>query len=283
MKPVFPYFGSKATLAPWIVSMMPEHRVYIEPFAGSCAVLFAKSPSRHEIVNDLHQGIVTFFMVLREDPHGLADVCALSPYSRDEYEAADYRLPELEDLERARRWWVRINQSFSATGTFATGWSISVGQNSSNPETTVARIARFRDAAVRLMQVNIESMDAIECIAKYQSADAVIYVDPPYVLSTRSAARQRPDGDYAHDMLDDHSHRVLAEVLCASPATVFLSGYPSPLYDTLYDGWYRVEREVLRRSSNGSIEPQESRTEVVWSNRPIREVEQLGMFTEVTA
>ena len=44
MKPPIPYYGAKVRLAPWIVSLLPAHRLYVETHAGSAAVLFAKPP-----------------------------------------------------------------------------------------------------------------------------------------------------------------------------------------------------------------------------------------------
>lgn len=53
MKPPIPYFGSKGRLASRIVGMLPQHGHYVEPYAGSLAVLLAKPRSRMETVNDL--------------------------------------------------------------------------------------------------------------------------------------------------------------------------------------------------------------------------------------
>jgi DNA adenine methylase len=56
-----PYFGGKSRLAPWIVSLFPAHRVYVEPFFGGGSVLFAKRPSSIEIVNDLDGAVVALW------------------------------------------------------------------------------------------------------------------------------------------------------------------------------------------------------------------------------
>lgn len=37
MRPPFAYYGGKVKLASRIVALMPAHRVYCEPFAGSLA------------------------------------------------------------------------------------------------------------------------------------------------------------------------------------------------------------------------------------------------------
>lgn len=46
MKPPLAYYGAKVTIAQRIVDLLPPHEHYVEPFAGSLAVLLAKRPSR---------------------------------------------------------------------------------------------------------------------------------------------------------------------------------------------------------------------------------------------
>jgi DNA adenine methylase len=48
VKPPFTYFGGKTSIAPQIVRMLPAHEHYVEPFAGSLAVLLAKPQSLME-------------------------------------------------------------------------------------------------------------------------------------------------------------------------------------------------------------------------------------------
>src|SRR6266478_2787679 len=58
-----PYVGGKNRLATKIISLLPEHTTYVEPFAGGAQVLFHKPPSHVEVLNDLDFDIVNFFRV----------------------------------------------------------------------------------------------------------------------------------------------------------------------------------------------------------------------------
>ncbi len=280
MKPPFAYYGGKGRLASWIVPLLPPHRVYVEPFAGSAAVLFAKPRSTHEVLNDADQGVVTFLRMLRERPEDLELACRLTPYARDEYESTDPDEPVADDLEAARRWWCRSSQGFGQVSSRNTGWSTSIQRGSNNARSVWNRIERFADAAERLGTVLIENRDALEVVEEYDAVDGVIYADPPYLGSTRSSQRdgKRPGGDYRCEFATDDDHRALAERLTAARATVLLSGYPSELYDELYAGWHRTERRVLRRVSNGRSSTDPGATEVIWSNRPIAAQEQLHLL-----
>jgi hypothetical protein len=112
---------------------------------------------------------------------------------------------------------------------------------------------------------------AAEVIAKYAKpgAAAAVYCGPPYLASTRSVQTKRPGLDYACEYATEADHRALAEVLCATPAAVMLSGYPSALYEELYTRWRRLERAVQRPTSNVLGRRGAVATEVIWSNRPL--------------
>ncbi|HUR18874.1 MAG TPA: DNA adenine methylase [Acidimicrobiales bacterium] len=269
MKPPFTYFGGKTGMAPRIVSLMPPHLVYMEPFAGSLAVLFAKKPSTHEIVNDIDGSLVAFWRALRDQPDELERLCALTPYARTEYLAADLDEDGLEDLELARRFWVRVNQSFAKTAGRRTGWSVTTARTQSTAGSVFARLGRFHAAAERLSQVCIESYDAAGLVDRLATAETVIYVDPPYVQATRrgqwrGTARATQD-DYRHEM-DEEGHRRLAESLRATKATVILSGYKGDLYEDLYGDWWRLDVPVTVHSSNARTSKRDGRVESIWSN-----------------
>lgn len=268
MRPPISYFGGKSRLAPWIASLLPPHRVYVEPFCGSAAVLFAKPPSTHEIINDLDGELVHFMRVLRERPDELELACRLTPYARDEYAAAKRPAGDVDELERARRWWVLCSQSFAKLGA---GWSTSVVRQASPALSVRNRIGYFAAAAERLSGVVVENRDAMEVIEAYDAPDTALYVDPPYLQTTRTGLRTRASGDYLHEFAADDDHRALAQTLARTSGAVFVSGYPSALYDELYVGWSRIEREVVCRVGNMAAASNPHRTEVLWSNRPLDE------------
>jgi DNA adenine methylase len=40
--------------------MIPEHRIYCEPFYGGAAIFFAKEPAPVDIINDANGEIINF-------------------------------------------------------------------------------------------------------------------------------------------------------------------------------------------------------------------------------
>ena len=283
--PPVPYFGGKITAAPRIVGLLPPHQHYVEPYAGSLAVLLAKPRSQMETVNDLDGALVTFWRVLREQPAELARVCALTPHSRAEYTAVLDMLGENadSDLETARRVFVQLTQGRAGTRQ-RSGWRHYVdpaGSGSGMPDYLDAYVRRITAAAERLAGVTLECRPALDLIERYgREADVLLYVDPPYLGSTRNArGRRRGDhwGHYLHDMPGEDDHRALADALTAAAAAVVLSGYASPLYDELYAGWHRVEFAAFtgQGAHAGVGRSAFNRTEVLWSNRPLDRAGQL--------
>jgi DNA adenine methylase len=275
MKSPVPYFGSKQTIAPWIASLLPKHEHYVEPYCGGLSVLLAKHPSQMETVNDLDGHLMTFWRVLRNQPEALMRVCALTPHSRAEQVAAYAPLQGEDDIEVARRVWVRLTQGRSGM-LRRTGWRHHVhpaGSATSMPGYLEAYVDRMAAAAERLHAVSLECLPALDLIAKYGSHRSVLlYVDPPYLGTTRGWGRQ-----YQHEMKTDDEHRALAAALADCHAAVILSGYHSPLYDELYEGWHRYEQA----SMTGNATTAKARREVLWANRALGN--QLGLFDHHTA
>lgn len=248
------------SVAARIAELLPVHRHYVEPYAGSLAVLLAKARSPFETANDLHGELMTFWRALRERPADLARVCALTPHSRAEYAAAA-EFADADELETARRVWVRLSQSRSAV-LRKTGWRHYIdpaGSSAAMPDYLSGYVDRFAAAAERLHAVSLECRPALELIEAYgRSSEVCLYVDPPYLGTVRNGT------NYAHEMPSAAEHEQLLDALLRARAAVVVSGYASELYDTALAGWARHE---ISSFNGNALAGARQRTEVIWCNR----------------
>lgn len=274
MKPPFTYYGAKVTIADRIVALLPDHDHYVEPFAGSLAVLMAKPPSWHETVNDLDGDLMLFWKILRDRPADLERVCALTPHSRAEHAAAYERSDD--ELEQARRVWVKLTQGRAGT-LRKTGWRFYIdpaGSSSSMPGYIAGYVGRMAAAAERLSKVSLECRPALDMIRAYGvQSRCLLMCDPPYLGTTRTSV------NYQHEMPGEAEHRELAKILAECHSAVVVCGYPSPLYDELYDGWHRADIAT----ATGQAHTWSARTEVLWSNRPFPQGSLFDLGAEVSA
>lgn len=278
-RPILRYHGGKWKLADWIISLMPPHRVYVEPFGGAASVLMQKPRSYAEVYNDKWGTVVNVFRVLRDKDKAaqLANALSLTPFSRDEFIAVGSD-DQVGDVERARQ---TILRSFAGFGSAATNADFSTGfrANSKRLGTTPAHDwANFPkcipDFVERLRGVCIENKDALELIPQHDGLKTLYFVDPPYVHSTRNM--NRGNASYAVEMSDDQ-HRQLAQVLKACAGMVMLCGYECDLYSEFYRDWEVVERIALADGAR-------KRTECLWLNAAASAGRPQGMLiSEVTA
>jgi len=251
MKQVLKYPGAKSRIANWIVNNMPKHTVYLEPYAGSLAVLFNKPRCHIETVNDLHGEVVNFFRVLRDDPDELKRLIELTPYSRAEYDLA-YQESDV-DVERARRFCVRCWQGFGCANLYHNGFKSGQQTNSPNPAKAWAEYPDVvTQASKRLKGVQIENLPAIELIKRYNTSDVFIYADPPYLQSTRKKYL------YKYEMTDDE-HLEMLDALKRHPGQVMISGYENDMYNSVLKGWRKIKKDAL--AEGGA-----KREEVLWLN-----------------
>lgn len=249
-------------LAPWIIAHFPAHLAYVEPFGGAASVLLRKPRSYAEVYNDLDEEVVNLFRVLRSNrAPTLVRELELTPFSRAEFEAA-YECAD-DPVERARRLVIRSFQGFgsdAATGDYRTGFRANSDRSGSTP---AADWRNYPDALAliveRLRGVVIEARDATRVMRSHDAATTLHFVDPPYLLDTRSRTNRRPvGGTYRHELTAEQ-HAQLLQDLRTLEGMVVLCGYPSEMYDRALSDWQRVERPALADGAK-------PRTEVIWIN-----------------
>ena len=262
MRAVFRYPGAKWSIAEWIIQHFPdgyEKLCYLEPFAGSAAVFFNKNPSRVETINDLDSNIVNLFRVLRDRPEELRRAIELTPYSREEYEQAVESFDHPDPLEKARRYFVRCMQGVGAKSNARGTWRVepraypggAAKKWCDGADLLMEAAKRLRGGAETLVQ--IEHTDAIELIGRFNSPDVFMYLDPPYLRSTR-----RSGALYTHEMTEADQRRLL-EAITRSKAYIMLSGYDSSLYNEALAGWHKDSIMATTTSTAAAME-------VIWMN-----------------
>ena len=258
----FGWYGGKYSHLPFILPHIPEDATHFcDVFGGSAAVILNRKPAPVETYNDIDEELVNFFTVLRDGGDELIRAIGLTPFSRAELARACAYEPELSAMERARRFFVRARQT--RTGLAQTSsegrWAHCVLTSRAGMSGSVSRwlgsVEALPEIVQRLQRVQIENAPAMEVIQRYDTPNTVFYLDPPYVHAARG-----DKAAYGHEMTDT-DHEELAATLKAIRGRAVLSGYRTPLYDHLYDGWRRVDDEPRNCHS-----VRQRRRESLWMN-----------------
>jgi DNA adenine methylase len=274
------YFGSKHRFGNRFAALIPEHRIYVEPFVGSGGVFWARERqrARFEAISDLHEPLINFYRHLRSDPETLAKCCAIYEregkvplnYSPEQFKFWQTR--KVKDTEHQKKVLATIEQQYGHGGRRLyeaamyyftnrqaySGTSLSwVGNH--KRDLYEKRVREFVQFAAWLRSVSISHAPYSVSLLTYNRPDAFVYADPPYI----GEARGRDDPAYHHEMLSPESHEPLLEMLVRFRGKVMLSGYAHPLYEKTLKGWRRLSfaaRTMRTQSGTGK------RTEMLWLN-----------------
>lgn len=268
-RPVLRFHGGKFRLASWIVSHFAPHRVYVEPYGGAGSVLLKKQRSYAEVYNDLDGELVNVFRVLRDSGMAaeLLRQLRLTPFAREEFELSYVRVED--PVERARR---TISRSFmgfanTVTGKWRTGFRNNATRSGSAPAHDWRNYPDALQGVIeRLRGVVIENRLALQVIEDFDSEETLFYIDPPYPNRTRG---ERWAGNAYKYEMSDNDHRELGQMLNNVRGMVVISSYPNELYDEMFTGWRRVEKQA---KADGARD----RVEVLWISPSVDQVIEQG-------
>jgi DNA adenine methylase len=249
--------GGKYWLASKLIPLIPPHNTYVEVFGGAAHLLFRKPPSRVEVYNDINGDLVNFFRVLRdpEKSKRLQELLYLTPYSREEWRfCRDHLNDAVDDVERARRFFVKIRQSFGGKGET---WGYHVSRRTVAPSfyNVVDHFPEFHE---RIRNVQVENDDFEKVIRRYDTSDTFFFCDPPYVGVKV--------GEFLDMPVEDHER--LVEVLLSIEGKAMLCGYENKIYKMLERrGWKKIGFTVIKSiNSRRTGGKRTRRTEYVWIN-----------------
>jgi len=212
-----------------------------------------KPRTQGEIINDLDGDVVNVFRVLRDpiSAKELERIIRLTPFAYEEYKHA-YD-PCDDPIERARTTIFRSFATIGADGVSRRNSGFRGLKNNDTSVTAAQEWSHYPDAIQafvdRLRNVLIEHRPALQLLRMYNRTDTLFYVDPPYLMSTRS----KDSNIYTNEM-SEQDHEELAQALHAVKGMVVLSSYPSTLYDGLYSGWRKMSKSTTAQNGKGRVE-----------------------------
>lgn len=261
MKTPLSYYGGKQTLSGTILKIIPEHRLYCEPFIGGAAVFFAKEPSKVEIINDTNGELINFYEVIQRDFTSLEKEVAISLHSRKQHRHARviYENPEMFDrVKRAWAIWMLANGSYGCMLNGGFGYD-RTGNTSKKLDNKRSNFSI--DYAIRLQQVQIECCDALRIIESRDAEDAFFYLDPPYVGTDQGHYDGYTQDDF--DNLLKRLERLKGKFLLSSFRNKSLADF------TQQNRWNTLEFKMASAITN-RCQNKRSKIEVLTANYPIK-------------
>ena len=248
----FKWVGGKRRLKKHIVSLLPQHSCYVEPFAGAAWVLFAKEPSDVEVLNDINGDLVNFFRVVKEQPEALIESFEMELVARKTFERLADMNPEaveaMSPVDRAHRFYYLIMAGWGGEYLYPRFQTSVKDGGHGNRLIGALKTLRKRIEPVhrRLRTVIIEHLDWETCFERYDRKGVVMYLDPPY---------PKNKVNYAHNMRSWEDHEVLAKALASSKCDWILSSYDVREVRAMYRGFHVTPVEAfsgMNASKNGS-------------------------------
>lgn len=242
------YYGGKQKMVRHILPLIPEHRMYVEPFAGGGAIFFAKESAELSVLNDTNRELINFYQVVKNDFVSLEKEIQITLHSRDLHRKAAviYNNPDMfSEVKRAWALWVLSTQSFCAKLDGSWGYDITKNRTSKHVENKKKSFTL--DYSIKLQDVQLECADALFIIGNRDSDQTFFYVDPPYYNSDMG----HYDGYSIKDFED------LLQMLSRIKGRFMLSSYPSEILNkwTKQQKWktYTVDSKVSVNAKSGYL------------------------------
>ncbi|MFY9224748.1 MAG: DNA adenine methylase [Blastocatellia bacterium] len=255
----FKWVGGKSRLRKYIIPLITPHSCFVDLFAGAGWVLFGKSPSKIEVLNDKDEDLITFFRVVKEKPQELIASFDWDLVSRAEFERlASLNPSTMTDIERAHRFYYLIMAGWGgelAYPRFQT--SINDGGHGNRLFGAIKNLhARIEPIHKRLSTIIIENLSWQKCFEQYDSPNTFFYIDPPYPGNKCN---------YTHNMKNWPEHYELYEKLKSSKSRWIISSYDIPEIHELFDdpkyfiipvssySGMNVDKEAISRVQNKEV------------------------------
>ena len=251
MKKVKSIIKGKISLSDFIINNLPEKyedMTYVEPYCGAINILLNKKKSFVEIINDIDNDVMQIYRALRDEPKEIIRRLNLCKYCEETFLRATKKTQFDDYLDHGVNEFILRRMS---RGGFKKAFAIDKVGELNAWETVLKSLP---DLAERLEEVYIFNKKAIDVIKSFNSANTLVYCDPPYLHETRVSKQV-----YKSEISTD-DHIELAHCLNHFEGKVMISGYASPLYNKLYKGWNISKKAIVAQKDK------EKKVEILFKN-----------------
>lgn len=173
MQQAFGSPGGKSRVAQKIIDVMPEHKTYVEGFAGGAAVYWKKEPSDLEVLNDFDEEIAGAYEFIKNVTEEQVKVLESKNW------AADQKLwKKLMDQELGES---PIENFYKFLYTNYHSYGKSRKSFGHMPDTMQSKIcSRLMKLKGRMTNTFVNQGSYVDMVEKYDSPETFFYLDPPY-------------------------------------------------------------------------------------------------------
>ena len=257
----FGWVGGKSKLAPWLVTLIPEHTQYVEVFGGALNLLWAKKRSKLEVINDFDGELVNLYRVIKSNPHTLSDRLEELWFSREIFNLLKFKQISARGnnkIERAAHTYFGITASFSGKRTHFGRAKLPQSGQSRNQASRLHR--DFTVWSRRLKYTQIENLSFEQMLKDYDHEASFFYLDPPYYDCET----------YYLSAFTKESHECLATMLKDVKGKWLLSYNDHPVIRELYKDYEIISTPEILYSMRGFGTPKKVK-EIVIANYDLKE------------
>ena len=189
MRSPIKWVGGKSKSIKYLLPLIPSHEGYVEVFGGAGWLLFAKSPSKWEVINDLDENLSNFWIVLKEKENEFIDSFKYEVISRsifNKYKEIYKNKTYINNIDKAHILYYLLKAGTGAS--LPDGGGCGFGKSKGVSRLRLDKLPNdIVQAHNRLLNVTIECQDFRDIMSYYDAENTFFYLDPPYRDTSRSS------------------------------------------------------------------------------------------------
>lgn len=207
MRSVLNWKGNKYRMMKVLKEYEPDHRIFVEAFAGSASYLLNKERVEKDVLNDSDEGLMNVWRIIKDEPDELIKRLDEYKFTEDMFEKEKRKFvnKEYEDCIDYALSYLILNKKVCMA-------DMSLLKDSGRDISKEDLKNRIRENSARLKGVKLEVGDFYQVCLKYDSEDTYVFLDPPY----------RNFMDYRVGRFDDENYVRIRDFMSKGKSKVLL-------------------------------------------------------------